>query len=126
MGAYSADLRERILRAIEGGASDQEAAKRYGVHRNTVWKYRKRYEESGERLARQAGGKKPSKLAGHDEALRRWMEQENGPTIAELHAKCREELGIEVVPSTIWYRLKSLGLSHKKKSAGGRTKPPRR
>ena len=68
-------------------------------------------------MARPAGGKKPWKLAGHDAVLRRWMEQENGLTIAELHAKCREELGIEVAPSTVWYRRKSLGLSYKKVDA---------
>ncbi len=126
MGTYSQDLRERILGVIEEGASDQEAAKRYGVHRCTVWRYRRRYEESGERTARKQGGCRVAKLAGQDKTLRRWTEQNVNITLAQLVTKCREKLGIELAPNTVWRRLKALGLSHKKKSAGGGAKPARR
>ncbi len=125
MGAYSQDLRERVLKAIEAGASDIEAAQRYGVHRNTVWRYRRRWEQGGERKARAAGGQRPSRFEGHDQVLRRWVQGAN-ITLAELAVRCREELGIEVVPQTIWHRLQKLGLSHKKKPAGGRAGPGRR
>jgi transposase len=125
MGAYSQDLRERVLKAIEAGASDIEAGKRYGVHRNTVWRYRRRWEEDGERKARSAGGQRPSQFEGHDQTLRRWAQGGN-ITLGEMAVKCREELGIEVVPQTIWHRLQKLGLSHKKKSAGSGAGPGRR
>ena len=118
MGAYSQDLRERVLKAVERGASDIEAAKRYGVHRETVRRYRRRWEQTGERKARAAGGRKRSRFAGHDETLLRWAQQLD-LTLVELAAKCREELGIEVAYTTVWQRLRRLGLSHKKKPAGG-------
>ena len=126
MGEYSQDLRERILKAVKEGAGDIETAKRYGVHRNTVWKYRKRWEENGEHSARKRGGKKPAKLAGQDQSLRQWTEENVNITTSELAAKCGEELGIKVAANTVWRRLKLLKLSHKKKSSGSRTRSPRR
>jgi len=126
MGTYSQDLRDRILRAIEEGAGDQEVAKRYGVHRCTVWRYRTRYQESGESEARKQGGRRVAKLAGHEEVLRQWTEKNVNITLVQLAAKCREKLGIKLAPNTVWRRLKALGLSHKKKSAGGGAKPARR
>ncbi len=126
MGAYSQDLRERILKGLSEGGSTEEVAKRYGVHRSTAWRFWRRYEQEGERTARQAGGRRPIKLAGHEEWLRRWTQKKGDITLAELQAKCREELGLRLSQTTIWNRLGKLGLSHKKKSAGGGAGPERR
>jgi len=125
MGAYGVDLRERVLRAMEAGASVEEAAKRYGVHRSTAWRYRKRQEETGERKARPSGGRRPSRFEGHDAVLLRWANNQS-TTLAELVVKCREELGIRAVPQTILNRLRKLGMSHKKKPSGVGTKSARR
>jgi len=126
MGEYSGDLRERIVDGRRAGRSAAEVAKQFAVCKRTVERYWERYSGSGELAARKRGGRKPSKLAGHDTRLRQWAQEKPGITLAELAGKCREELGIRVVIQTISNRLRKLGLSHKKKSTGGRARPGRR
>src|SRR4051812_6125331 len=44
MNAYRQDLRERIVRAVQGGMSRAEAARRFMVNERTVRRYLRRYE----------------------------------------------------------------------------------
>jgi transposase len=47
MRAYSHDLRERIVRAVESGISRAEAARRFSVSERTVRRYLTRQETTG-------------------------------------------------------------------------------
>jgi transposase len=47
MRAYSQDLRERIVRAVEGGTSRAEAARRFSVSERTVRRYLTRQATTG-------------------------------------------------------------------------------
>ena len=47
MKAYSPDLRERILRALEGGMSTSEAARVFDVGISTVKRYVRQQQETG-------------------------------------------------------------------------------
>ncbi len=49
MKAYSQDLRERVLRAIERGERPTDIALRYEVSRMWVYQVGKRFQASGER-----------------------------------------------------------------------------
>jgi len=122
MRPFSQDLRARIVTGRKENRSAAELSQRFGVCKRTVERYWERYQKEGQALARKIGGKRLPKLRGHDALLRKWTEQKASITLVELARKCRAELGIAVVPQTIWNRLQKLGLSHKKKSAGSRTK----
>ncbi len=62
MNAYSQDLRERIVRAVQGGMSRAEAARRFMVNERTVRRYVRHYQgedaaaPGGEADAGGAGG----------------------------------------------------------------------
>jgi len=114
---YSKDLRERIVQAIEEGASTAEAAQRYGVCVRTAERYRSRYKTSGELGPQQIGGYCKPRLEGHEALVDAWSREH---TLEEIVALCRERLGLEVGVTTVWKQLRRQGLSHKKKSAGRR------
>jgi len=126
MRPFSQDLRERIIAGRKENRSAGELSQRFGVCKRTVERYWERYQKEGEASTRKIGGHRLAKLRAHDALLRRWIAQKASITLAELARKCREELGIAVVPQTIWNRQRKLGLSHKKKSAGSRTKSAQR
>ena len=55
-GAYSQDLRKRVIAAIEPGASCRAAASRYAVSVSTVVNWRRRWLATGTAAAKPMGG----------------------------------------------------------------------
>jgi transposase len=69
-GAYSQDLRERVMAAVESGIGAYAVASIFRVSVSYVYKALGSRRRTGETGAKpHAGGPKP-KLAAHDEALR--------------------------------------------------------
>ncbi|MEM9445591.1 MAG: helix-turn-helix domain-containing protein [Verrucomicrobiota bacterium] len=64
MKAYSKDLREKIIRALESGMSQTQASIAFGVCRMTVSGYWQRYKKEGQVYCKQIGGYGKSKLRG--------------------------------------------------------------
>ena len=70
-GAYSIDLRERVVAAVErGGLSRHQAAARFGVAVSTAIKWVQRFRRTGSVAPGPMGGHKPKALAG---AHRDWL-----------------------------------------------------
>lgn len=111
----SADLRARLVRAVEEGASARAAAARFAVSPSAAIKLIRRVRETGSAAPGRIGGYRRPLLADHDDLLRELTATRKGITLREL----REELvarGIEPgCLRTIWTRLGHLGLSHKKR-----------
>ena len=76
-----------------------------------VERYWKQYQSSGHVRARQRGGYKKSRLEGHDEPLRKWIDDEPGLTLEEILGRCADELGVTIGINALWQRLDKLGLS---------------
>lgn len=113
MGAYSLDLRERVLADFDGGMGNDAVARKYRVSSRWVYKIRRQREETGSIAPRRGKtGPKP-KLAEHAERLGQLVRQHPDATLAEL----RELLGVSVSLGTIWRTLKQLGLTLKKGAA---------
>ena len=78
MSAYSLDLREKIVESVKKGVSKTETARRFGVDRATVKRYRKQLDERGTLEPRKAPGKRPkldekaTKLLAKDLEERPW------------------------------------------------------
>ena len=123
--AYSQDLRERVMAAVELGTGADVVASVFQVSVSYIYKALGRRRTTGEISARPwAGGPKP-KLAAHDEAVRDRVIRKPDATLAELQAWLIEERGTKVSVGCLWKRLRRLGLTLKKNIARRRTRPPR-
>ena len=54
-GSYSADLRERVLAAVEAGATPGAAARRFAVGRSTAYRWAREARVEGRRTADRGG-----------------------------------------------------------------------
>lgn len=114
MCAYSPDLRERILSAVERGkGSLRELADLFLVSLSTIVRLLRHYRASGSLLPKpHAGGPCPLLDADACQRLRDLVREQPDATLAEL----QERLGIPCSLSTLCRTLQRLGLSRKKKT----------
>lgn len=117
---YSDDLRERVVRAVEGGSSRREAAGQFDVSVSFVVKLMQRVQATGSFRPGDFGGHKEPKLAQHEVVVRELVEQTPSATLLELQKKLNER-GVEVGKSSIGRFLKRLRISYKKNALRGRT-----
>lgn len=112
--AYSLDLRERIMAAVDSGIGAYAAASIFQVSVSYIYKALGRRRQTRETSALPwAGGPKP-KLAAHDDALCARVMSEPVATLAELRTWFLEEHDLEVSVGCLWKRLRHLGLTLKK------------
>ena len=116
MRAYSQDLRERVLRALERGEPPTEIAVRLEVSRVWVYQVLRRYKQTGQRGSLPIGGHRRSRVAAMESTLRAWIEAEVDVTLAELCARLGER-GITIKVPALWHQLNKWKLTFKKNSA---------
>lgn len=126
MQAYSQDLRERVLWALERGERPTQIARRLEVSRLWVYNVKKRWEQSAERGSHQIGGHRVSRVASQEKQIRAWIEKKPDLTLAELCERLREEKAIELKAAALWHQLDKWGLSLKKNAARQRARARRR
>ena len=111
---YSVDLRERVVRAVEDGASRRAAAAKFEVSISFVVKLMQRWHQRGTIQPDRIGGWKQSTLAAHGERLRALVAAEPDLTIAELRHRLADE-GIATSRSGVGRFLIAAGLTRKKR-----------
>ena|SRR5918995_5655362 len=126
---YSVDLRERVVRAVEGGASRRATAVKFEVSVSFVVKLMQRWQRCGTVQPGRIGGWKRSTLAAHAERVRALVAAEPDLTIAELRHRLADE-GIAASRSSLGRFLAAAGLTRKKRpstppSKIARMSPPR-
>lgn len=126
---YSVDLRERVVRSVESGASRRATAARFEVSVSFVVKLVQRWHQRGTVQPDRIGGAKRAMLSAHAERVRALVAAAPDLTIAELRARLVAE-GIEASRSAIGRFLIAAGLTRKKRpgtppSRIGRTSPRR-
>jgi transposase len=126
---YSVDLRERVVRAVEAGASCRATAATFEVSVSFVIKLMQRWRRRGSVAPDQYGGWKRSALADHAARVQELLMVEPDLTIAELRRRLGQE-GIHVSPAAISRFLSAAGLTRKKSrntrlNRSGRTSPQR-
>jgi len=104
MKAYALDLRERVVKFIQGGGSKTEAARRFDLARSSVYRYLD---------AAQAGTLAPKKSWGH------WRKLD--PQQLQAHVKTHPDATLKELQTVfgvshhaIWVRLGQLGFTLKK------------
>ncbi|WP_424137705.1 IS630 family transposase [Roseomonas chloroacetimidivorans] len=110
----SQDLRKRLVRAVEEGASAREAAARFAVSASAAIKLVRRVRETGSTAPARIGGYRKPLLAGQEDFLRELTASRKGITLAEIRAALIERGVAPVSLMTIWSMLKRIGQSHKK------------
>jgi transposase len=129
-GAYSADLRERVLLVCErGGLTRAKIAALFRVGETTVYRWLQEWRAEGRREAKPHAGGPASRLdATALGKLRDLVAVSNDLTLAEYAAGLAERAELQVSGSTVCRALRKLGLSRKKGAAGARagaTRPRR-
>ncbi len=117
----SNDLRERIIRAVEGGMSCNAAAGVYDVAISTVIKLMQRWKDTGSYEAKPMGGYRGHKLSEHKDLVQRLIKEKPDITLAELRARLKAHK-IKVGQTSVFRFLKYLNLSYKKNRSRQRTR----
>src|SRR3954469_17497367 len=113
--SLSADLRGRVIAAIEEGLSAREAARRFQVGISTAGSWYRRYRDTGETVARKQGQPSRSKLDPHEVFILGLIEETPDITLAEIAERLAAEHRVRVVPSTVWMFLDKHGVTFKKR-----------
>ncbi len=120
MRAYSLDLRQKVVAAVERGDSTiEEVAANFGVGQTFVKKMLRQHRETGDLSPRPHGGGQTARLsAKHIKFLRREVARSPDKTIPALRDQLEERAGISVSTPTVSRALSRLGLSRKKNGGG--------
>ncbi len=123
----SADLRKRLVAAVEAGASRQAVAERFGVVSSTVTKLVQRLKRTGSLMpARQGGDRRSGRIEAHAEEILALVVASPDITLEEIGAHLRQAHGEVFVVSTIWRCLDRHGLTFKKNGPRQRATARRR
>jgi len=101
-GAYSQDLRDRVIDAVEReGMSRRAAARRFGVSESAAVKWLQRYEDSGNRKPVGTGGHRPSKLKPHRAFIVAVLKENPDFTLEALGERLMAECGVKADTSML-------------------------
>ena len=116
--AYSGDLRERVIEAVETGASRREAAERFEVSVASAVKWVQRWCEERS-AARKPRGGSVSPLEEFAAEILVLIAEQPDLTLVETVTELRKKL-IRTSRSSLWRFLDRHNITLKKKLAGGR------
>jgi transposase len=117
MKAYSVDLREKIVNAIENGESSfRKTAQRFSVSKSCVQKLVEQKRTQGHVVPCKQGGS-VSALRQHHVQLRALVKNQPDATLAEYCERLFDETGLWVSQSTMCRTLQKLNLPRKKNAA---------
>ena len=115
-GAYSQDLRDRVIDAVVvEGMSCRAAAARFGVSGSSAIKWVERVERSGSRTAAKMGGYKRVRLEPHRAFLEGLWAEKSDITLQALCDRLLSERGVKADTSLMSRFLRRLGVTLKKR-----------
>lgn len=114
MKQYSADLRERLLGAIDAGLPQAEAARLFGVGISSIKRWRIRQRQTGTVQAAPRPGRSRRIGATAEAALVAQVRAAPDATLAEHCASWAAATGVMVSPSTMCRALRRAGWPLKK------------
>ena len=109
-GAYSNDLRSRVLAAVEAGESAGAAACRFAVGRSTAYRWVRAAREEGRREAKPTrGGPSPRVQGAVEAAMLELAGKPHHLGLAEIAARLAATHGVRVHPATVHRALRRAG-----------------
>jgi len=121
----SNDLRERIVRAVEGGLSRNAAAAKFDVSISAVVKLMQHWTRTGNWTPLKVGGSKTHLLLPHAGKVERILAEKPDMTVAELRERLLR-MKVRASESAITRFLIHTGLSYKKNGTRQRARQARR
>jgi transposase len=115
MKAYSQDLRQRVLRAVDQGTSQAEIAKTFAISTATIKRYLKQRRETGHVLPKAIPGRPAEKGAVLQAHLRVQLEAHPDATREEHCQLFKAQYGLAVSPASISRARAALGWTRKKR-----------
>lgn len=128
MKQYSADLRERLLGAIDAGLPQAEAARLFGVSDSTIKRWRRRRQETGDVVASPRPGRRRRVGQEAEPALVAQVQAAPDATLVEHCAAWAATTGVQMSPATMSRALRRAGWPLKKSHSPplSATRPPAR
>ena len=120
-GAYSNDLRSRVVAEVIAGTSRRQAARLYRVSPSSAVRWAELHDETGSVSPRPRGGRSRSPLEPHRDWLLKLVAAEPDLTLQELEQRIWEGLGLVTTERSIRRFFTRHGVSFKKNAA-----PPNR
>jgi len=121
--AHSLDLRRRVVRAVEAGASCRQAAARFEIGVSSAIRWVAQLRETGDVAPKPRGGpRRPSRIDPHGALIMDWLETAPDLTLPEIAAKLEDTVGYRPPPSVVHEFFKRHGVTRKKR----RRTPPNR
>jgi transposase len=123
--AYSKDLRTRLIRSVERGASARSQAKVFEVSPSTAVKWMQAFRAEGRPEPKAHAGGRRSPLDAHSVWLRERVAAQADITLQELCGELAGR-GVATSKSAVSRFFERIGFSFKKKRSGQRTDAPGR
>ncbi len=118
MRAYSLDLRERVVRAVDQGYRQTKIIKLFGVSRATIKRYLKQRRETGHLYRKPIPGRPSKKGTSLQAGVVAQLETHADATL-EMHCDLWEQTsGVRVSTSTMSRAIRQVGWTRKKKTVG--------
>ena len=114
MKQYSADFRDRLLRALDAGLSQAEAARTFGVPERTLRRWRQERRETGRSGPRARSGRTRAIPPAQEPALRAQVAKHPDATLAEHGAIWAQTHGIQLSTATLCRAIARVRLPLKK------------
>ena len=111
---YSDDLRERVIEAVEAGASRREAAESFNLCPSSAVKWLRRWHDTGSAKAKPTGGSR-SRLEEHAKELLALVAEQPDLTLDEIVAAMRK-LRIRGSRTAVWRFFARHDFTFKKKA----------
>lgn len=113
--AYSRDLRERLLAAVDAGLSPIEIQRTTGINVRTLRRWRQQRDTTGDLTPRRPPGR-PRRITGeHDDRLRTQVAAHPDWTLAHHATAFTAATTLAVSTATVSRRFTAFGLSLKKR-----------
>ena len=122
---YSADLRERVIKAVLSGLSARSVARVFSISESSAIKWMQQFRRDGRMAPSAVRGHRRAVLEPHAALLLDLIKQHDDITLEEVRALLGER-GIVASVTTIWFFYDRHGISFKKKPVRDRAGSPRR
>jgi transposase len=113
--AYSLDLRERVVAAIEEGLSTHQAAARFSIGISTAGAWARLKRSQGDVRPGKQGKPQGSVLDAHADFILGVLKDKPDTTLDELVERLAAERAVRIVRTAVWKFLDRRDLTHKKR-----------
>jgi len=114
--AFSDDLRQRVVEAVDGGMTRRGAAARFGVAASTAIKWVQRWRSTGSWSPRRLGGDRRShRIDAFREEILGLVAERPDLTLAEIAEHLKAQHGLGPALSTVHRFFQRHGVSYKKR-----------